>query len=206
MKAGGLLFVWAAPLPLCFHSRVMGEEIFDVVDERDQIIGTATRSDVHARALRHRAVHVFLFNLKGELFVQKRMATKDSFPRCYDSSASGHVNSGEDYDACAKRELQEELGLSLPAGRFLKHFKIEACKDTGWEFVWVYSVITEEHPRINLDELESGEFWTQQHCQSMLASHPGQFAHSFPVVFKEFVRRRLWPAPIRSGPAAPKPD
>jgi isopentenyl-diphosphate delta-isomerase type 1 len=172
----------------------MAEEIFDVVDDRDQIVGTTTRSDVHARKLRHRAVHVFLFNLNGELFVQKRAATKDSFPRCYDSSASGHLNSGEDYDLCAKRELQEELGLILPAHRFLKHFKIEACEDTGWEFVWVYSVISDEQPRISLDELESGEFWTQQQCQSMLASYPGQFARSFPLVFKEFDRRRLWPA------------
>jgi isopentenyl-diphosphate delta-isomerase type 1 len=192
--AGGLLFVWAAPRPACFHSSVMAEEIFDVVDDHDQVVGTAARSDVHARKLRHRAVHVFLFNLKGELFVQKRAATKDSFPRCYDSSASGHLNSGEDYDLCAKRELQEELGLILPVHRFLKHFKIEACEDTGWEFVWVYSVVSDEQPRINIDELESGEFWTQQHCQSMLSSHPKQFARSFPLVFKEFDRKRLWPA------------
>jgi isopentenyl-diphosphate delta-isomerase type 1 len=172
----------------------MAEEIFDVVDDRDQIVGAATRSDVHARRLRHRAVHILLFNLKGELFVQKRAAAKDAFPRCYDSSASGHLNSGEDYDPCAKRELQEELGLILPAHRFLKHFKIEACEDTGWEFVWVYSVVTDKQPRINLDELESGEFWTQQHCKSMLASYPEQFARSFLLVFKEFDRKRLWPA------------
>ena len=106
----------------------------------------------------------------------------------------GPLNSGEDYDLCAKRELQEELGLVLPAHRFLKHFKIDACEDTGWEFVWVYSVVTDEQPRINLDELESGEFWTQQHCQSMLASYPEQFAHSFPLIFMEFDRKRLWPA------------
>jgi isopentenyl-diphosphate delta-isomerase type 1 len=172
----------------------MAGEIFDVVDDHDQIIGTATRSDVHARKLRHRAVHVFLFNLNGELFIQRRAAAKDSFPRCYDSSASGHVNSGEDYDLCAKREFQEELGLVLPAHRFLKHFKIDACEDTGWEFVWVYSVVTDEQPRINLDELESGEFWTQPHCQSMLASYPEQFARSFPLIFMEFDRKRLWPA------------
>lgn len=175
----------------------MAEEIFDVVDERDHVIGTAARSRVHAQKFLHRAVHVFLFNLRGELFIQKRSATKDSFPRCYDSSASGHLASGEDYDLCAKRELQEELGLVLPSHRFLKHFKIEACEDTGWEFVWVYSVVTDEQPRINLDELESGEFWTQQRCQSMLDSHPEQFARSFPLIFREFDRRHLWPAAPR---------
>jgi isopentenyl-diphosphate delta-isomerase type 1 len=175
------------------------EEIFDVVDDHDQVVGTETRSHVHAQKLFHRAVHVFLFNPKGELFIQKRAATKDSFPGCYDSSASGHVNSGEEYDRCAMRELQEELGVILPAHRFLKHFKIEACADTGWEFVWVYSVVTDEQPRINLDELESGEFWTQSRCQSMLASHPEQFARSFPLVLKEFNRNHLWPA-------APKRD
>jgi len=172
----------------------MGEEVFDVVDEHDRIVGSATRSVVHARKLRHRAVHVFLFNSRGELYVQKRAGTKDSFPRCYDSSASGHLNSGENYDSCAKREVQEELGLVLPAHQFRKHFKIEAGEDTGWEFVWVYSVVADEPPRINPDEIESGGFWSQQHCQSMLASHPEQFARSFPVVFKEFHRQRLWPA------------
>jgi len=177
----------------------MTEEIFDVVDHRDQVVGTATRSHVHAQKLLHRAAHVFLFNLKGELFIQRRAATKDSFPGCYDSSASGHLNSGEDYDRCAKRELQEELGLVLPAHRFRKHFKIEACEDTGWEFVWVYSVATDEQPRINLDELESGEFWTQGHCQSMLASHPGHFPRSFPLVFKGFRRAPLLPAAPQPG-------
>jgi ADP-ribose pyrophosphatase YjhB (NUDIX family) len=109
------------------------------------------------------------------------------------------VNSGEEYDRCAVRELQEELGLVLPAHRFLKHLKIEACADTGWEFVWVYSVVTDEQPRINLDELESGEFWTRQHCQSMLASSPEQFARSFPLVLKEFNRKQLWPSAPKPG-------
>ena len=37
--------------------------------------------------------------------------TKDTFPGAWDSSSSGHVDSGEDYDDCAVRELREELGL-----------------------------------------------------------------------------------------------
>jgi isopentenyl-diphosphate delta-isomerase type 1 len=170
------------------------QEIFDVVDETDHVVGMATRADVHARKLRHRAVHVFLFNGSGELFVQRRSASKDTFPRHYDSSASGHLNRGEDYDQCARRELQEELGLVVPANHFRKHFKIEACEDTGWEFVWVYSVTSDERPEINLHELESGEFWTPSRATLLLAAHPGQFARSFVRVFGEFDRRRLFPS------------
>ena len=169
-------------------------EIFDVVDECDRVIGRAPRGEVHARQLRHRAVHVLLFNARGEFFIQKRAASKDTFPRCYDSSASGHLNRGEDYDRCARREIQEELGLVVPPKRLRKHFKIEACEGTGWEFVWVYSVVTDERPQINPDELESGEFWTRDHTKSMLAAHPERFARSFARVFNEFDGRGLCPS------------
>ena len=174
-------------------SQVGPEEIFDVVDERDRVIGRATRAEVHARKLRHRAVHVLLFNRRSELFVQKRSVSKDTFPRCYDSSASGHLNSGEDYDTCARREIHEELGLVVPVERLRKHFQIDAGDDTGWEFVWVYSVVTDERPKINPEELESGEFWTRDHTRSMLAAHPDRFARSFGRVFHEFDRRDLYP-------------
>lgn len=170
------------------------DEIFDVVDELDRVIGTAPRSEVHRRKLRHRAVHVLLFNTRAELFVQKRSAAKDTFPLCFDSSASGHLNSGEDYDTCARRETQEELGLVVPAGQFCRRFKVEACEQTGWEFVWAYSVVTDQVPRINLDELESGEFWTPGHTQSRLMADPRQFAPAFILVVNEFDRRSLFPA------------
>jgi len=171
----------------------VSEEIFDLVDEADRVIGSAPRSEVHRRKLRHRAVHVLLFSAQGKLFVQKRSATKDSFPGCYDSSASGHLNSGEDYDICASRETHEELGLVVPVGQFSRHFKVEACEQTGWEFVWVYSVVTNKQPQINLAELESGEFWTPEHTRSLLLANPGQFAPGFVRVFSEFDHRGLFP-------------
>ena len=133
-------------------------EIFDVVDDQDRVIGQAPRADVHARGLNHRAVHVFLFNPEGLLFVQKRSAAKDTFPLCYDSSASGHLLAGEGYDSAAVRELQEELGLQMTAADLQKHFQITACEETGREFVWVYSVQTNRAPKIDPVEIAEGAF------------------------------------------------
>src|SRR5213593_4562124 len=102
----------------------MNDEIFDVVDQQDEVIGQAPRAEVHRRKLRHRAVHVFIFNSRGELFLQKRSMKKDCFPGLWDSSASGHLDRGEDYDRCALREVREELGVALaPAPQRL--FKVE---------------------------------------------------------------------------------
>src|SRR5277367_4925116 len=91
----------------------MSEEIFDIVNERDEVVGQNTRREVHARGLWHRAVHVLVFNARGEVFLQKRSMRKDIAAGKWDSSSSGHLDSGEDYDACAVREVREELGLDL---------------------------------------------------------------------------------------------
>ena len=105
----------------------MPEEIFDIVNERDEVVGQNTRREVHARGLWHRAVHVLVFNARGEVFLQKRSIKKDIAAGKWDSSASGHLDSGEDYDACAVREVREEIGLRLsePPQRLIK---IDACK------------------------------------------------------------------------------
>ena len=169
------------------------DEIFDVVDASDCVIAQAPREEVHIRKLRHRAVHVFVFNEHGEIFIQKRAASKDTFPHRYDSSASGHLSSGEDYDACALRELREELGLTIAPIGFQKHFKTEACEQTGWEFVWAYSVRTRAAPRVNPQEIESGAFWSLAQVRARLITQPEEFAPSFAHIFEEFDRRALLP-------------
>src|SRR5690606_34978196 len=72
----------------CRHTEgpMTTEEIFDVCDADDRVVGQARRSDVHARGLLHRAVHVFVFNSRGELLVQRRSANKDEYPLCLTSS------------------------------------------------------------------------------------------------------------------------
>ena len=90
------------------------EEIFDLVNERDEVVGQATRSEVHAKRLMHRAVHILVFSPEGKLLLQRRSKTKDQCPDVWGTSCAGHVDSGEDYDSSARREYGEELGHASP--------------------------------------------------------------------------------------------
>ncbi len=91
------------------------DELFDLVDERDQIIGTVRRGDAHRDpSLIHRSVQILVQDGDGRILLQLRSARKDLFPGYYCASASGHVMSGETYDATASREIVEELGVAPP--------------------------------------------------------------------------------------------
>ncbi len=87
------------------------DEIFDIVDQRDRVIGKATRGEVHKDpSLIHRSIAILVYR-NDELFLQKRSMTKDAFPGVWTCSVAGHVDSGESYEEAAIREMQEELGI-----------------------------------------------------------------------------------------------
>jgi isopentenyl-diphosphate delta-isomerase type 1 len=176
-------------------------EMFDVVDEHDRVVGRASRAEAHRRGLKHRAAHVLVFNGRGELFVQQRGAGKDTFPLCWDSSAAGHLESGEEYAACAARELREELGLEPAPGGLTPLFKIEACAETGWEFVWVYRAQWDGPVRINPAEIAGGRFMSCAEVQRLAAEQPAGCAPSFLRVCRELAGRGLWPSPRATGSA-----
>src|SRR5262252_6710780 len=153
----------------------MSEEIFDVVNELDEVIGRRPRSEVHRLGLRHRAVHVLVFNARGEVFLQKRSVSKDRQPGAWDSSASGHLDTGEEYDACAVRELREEIGLRLERAP-QRLFKVEARAETGQEFVWAYCCEAEGPFTLDPVEIETGGWFAPEQVTKWMAEKPGEFA------------------------------
>jgi isopentenyldiphosphate isomerase len=163
----------------------MTEEIFDVVNERDEVIGQAPRKEVHARGLWHRAVHVLVFNPRGEVFLQKRSMLKDTAQGRWDSSSSGHVNTGETYDACAVRELREEIGLSVaqPPRRI---FKVDACEETGWEFCWVYRCESDGPFILHPEEIETGGWFAPAFLAQWVIEKPEDFAPAFLLIWNYF--------------------
>jgi isopentenyl-diphosphate delta-isomerase type 1 len=163
----------------------MIDEIFDIVNERDEVIGQRLRREVHRDGDKHRAVHIFVFNSRGEIFLQKRSMTKDTFPGTWDSSASGHLDTGEDYDACAIRELREEIGLT-PSAPPRRLFKIDACPDTGQEFVWVYRCDSEGPFTLHPEEIERGDWFTPAHVTEWIQRKPQDFARAFVLIWKKW--------------------
>lgn len=164
----------------------MQPEFFDVVNAADEVIDRRPRAEVHRRGLLHRAVHVLVFNPYGQVFLQKRARTKDRQPGLWDSSASGHVDAGEDYDTAAVRELREELGIVIatPPDRL---FKLPACAETDNEFVWVYRCEYDGPITPNPHEIESGEWFEPAVVTSWIAERPQDFATAFRLIWARII-------------------
>jgi len=160
----------------------MPEEIFDVVNERDEVIDQRPRSEVHRLGLMHRAVHVLVFNSVGQIFLQKRSMSKDRQPGLWDSSSSGHVDSAEAYDACAIREVREEIGLELPSAP-KRLFKLPASPETDQEHVSVYPCEAEGPFELDKNEIERGDWFSPDELSAWMKRSPHEFASALLVIW-----------------------
>jgi 16S rRNA (adenine1518-N6/adenine1519-N6)-dimethyltransferase len=160
-------------------------EIFDIVDADDQVTGTATRAEVHALRLIHRAVHVFVFNKRGDLLLQKRSLLKDMCPGLWDSSVSGHLDSGEFYEAAAVRELEEEMGITSETAPE-EVARISPGTETGWEHVRLYQIRHDGTLRFPAAEVDAVMWFPPAEVAAWTAAHPADFAPGFLECWKRF--------------------
>ncbi len=154
-----------------------GSEIFDVVDENDEVLRQETRELVHREGLIHRAVHIFVFNKRKELFLQKRSRLKDVHPGVWDSSAAGHLNAGERYESTAVRELEEEMGIR--DAEVQEVAQIAPSEQTGWEHVRLYLARHDGAVRFPCSEVESGEWFAMDEIRAWIQARSQDFASGF---------------------------
>ena len=164
------------------------QEIYNIVDFNDCIIGKASRKHIHQNKLLHRSAHILVFNFRKELFLQKRSLYKDESPGLWDTSAAGHVDAGETYLECAKRELLEELNLKT----LLKAaIKISACEETHREHIQVYTCLTDDLVKINPEEVSEGSFYNLFKIQENISINPNQFTSSFKLLFNKILNNEI---------------
>ena len=176
----GGLFVW--------YSVAMSKELFDIVDREDNVIGTTDKKTAHELGQLHRVAAVYVFNKKGELYVQKHRSDGR-----FDHSVGGHVSRGETYAIGAAREAEEELGITQPLTEIaasvyadewphMQHmFGIYECiADDEWEFtpneevniIFPMSVIA---------------------IREAMRSEPDQYTNGFKITMAEYARIKSLP-------------
>lgn len=156
-------------------------EIVDIVDRKNNIIGSADVATAHDKKLMHRVVGVFVFDVNGNLYLQK-----GNKYRKLDLSVGGHVQKGETYKDAAQREMLEELGLATPLNHvstFLpRHARLNhywgiftATAPQDWEFKETEEVSSLE--KIGLAEVKK-----------MIQMEPDLFTHGFINTMTELIR------------------
>jgi len=168
------------------ETRVTMDERFPIVDKNDRILRYASRSEVHGNNLRHRAVHILIFNQAGDVYLQQRSRWKDRHPLKWDSSAAGHVAAGESYDDTARRELKEELGVLVALQKIAK---LPASQKTDQEFVWLYRGFASGDVVPDRSEIEKGAFMPPTVIDGWTSARPEDFAPGFLECWKTYRRQ-----------------
>lgn len=172
----------------CYENRTTADagqkasEVFDVVNERNEVIGQLTRGEVHARKLLHRAVHIFVINARGKIYLQQRSHLKDVSPMKWDSSAAGHLDAGESYADSAVRELKEEIGIDVASTELAA--EIPAGEHTDHEFVELRLAHHDGPIRCLPEEIATGEWFKPEDIDAWVAARPQDFAKGFVTCWK----------------------
>ncbi len=124
------------------------DEVLDIVDAEDNVIGQATRGEATARRLRHRCVFILARDADDRIFVHRRTPEKLVFPSMHDMFVGGVVGAGEGYDEAAKREAEEELGVSGLSPVPLFRFLYESPEHTWWSAVYEAGATTAVAPQV----------------------------------------------------------
>ena len=92
-------------------------EILDLVNSADEVIGTLKRSDysrLESEKLGYiRSVNAFIRNSEGKLWIPRRTANKQIAPNGLDYSMAEHVQVGETYLEACIRGFEEELNMTI---------------------------------------------------------------------------------------------
>jgi isopentenyl-diphosphate delta-isomerase len=135
------------------------EEILDLVDENDCVIGQMKRSFVHAQGVtNYRYVGAMIVNNAGQLWLPRRTLDKEVLPGHFGTSMGGHVSSGESYLDALRRELKEELFLDLDSVNYRQLGLLTPKEHNVPAFTMVYEIKLEKVNRYNKNDF-SEAFW-----------------------------------------------
>lgn len=159
------------------------QELFPVVDEQGNVIGSIDRGHAHdGSKILHPVVHLHVFNSQGDLYLQKRPLWKDIQPGKWDTATGGHVDLGENVEQALKREVREELGITDFRPEPLGHYIFEGPRER--ELVYVHRTVYDGPVCPSEEELDGGRFWSPQEIKENIGK--GVFTPNFESEYQKF--------------------
>ena len=136
-------------------------EALIIVDAQDRVLGYGTKAELHqGSGTLHRAFSIFLFNLKGEVLLQRRSEQKPLWPGYWSNTCCSHPRQGESNGIATQRRLKEELGVEAPLS-FTHQFRYQAQFDdfgAEHELCSVYVGRTDATPSPNPQEISDWQW------------------------------------------------
>ncbi len=162
----------------------MKEEMIQLCNSDGIPEGSAPRSICHKDpSMIQMVVHLLILNSRGEIFLQKRAATKDTYPDMWDTAVGGHVSAGEDIYTALVREAKEELGIDLKNAEFL--FTQLNKDETETELSFVYKTNYNGPFKIDNNEVTDGRFFSIKEIKDRLGKNifTPNFEKEFKILF-----------------------
>ncbi|HLD16076.1 MAG TPA: NUDIX domain-containing protein [Candidatus Nanoarchaeia archaeon] len=169
----------------------MEDEILDLVNEEDKVVGKISREEMIKnglpKGLSIRVVNILLFNNEDELLVPQRSDNRRMFPGRYDFSCGEHVKASESYLDAAKRGMEEELGLKLN----LKEIEKLGPKDGVSSFMKIYSA-NYNFPILKYDKegIKELRWRSLSELEDIMAREPEVFKPDLPIVIKYYINSK----------------
>ncbi|WP_291423979.1 NUDIX domain-containing protein [Deinococcus sp.] len=149
---------------------MVSDELLDLVNEKDEVIGQISRADPALRWKDVRVVNAFIRNQRGQLWIPRRSPSKSLFPGALDVSVGGAVQSGETYLEALRRESAEEVRLNLSTVQWHELAAFSPYQTGLSSFVRVYEICTDTAPDFNPADIAGGEWLTPGQVLSQIAA------------------------------------
>lgn len=176
----------------------MMEELVVLVDHSDCPMGTMEKMEAHQKAMLHRAVSVFVFDMNGRMLIQRRAFDKYHSPGLWTNTACTHPRPEESNIEAAHRRLYEEMGLQKTTLVKLFDFVYKEALENGlteYEFDHVYLGFCDVAPIPNSSEVSDYQYVYPDDLLKSIRSSPQLYT----VWFKKIVDRVIQAVSIQQS-------
>lgn len=166
-------------------------EYVTLVDENDNVVGSAEKIDAHRNPRLHRAFSIFIVNSNGELLIQQRAAKKYHCPGMWANTCCGHPRPGELLEDAAHRRLREEMGFDTGLVRIFSFiYKTEFNNGlTEMEYDHVFVGKWDGIPKLNKDEAADYKWIQKEFLEEDIKNNPEIYASWFKIAWNILLKK-----------------